>query len=93
MHVCGTPLRRIKNVLSPSYHVGSICLLDNFMGAQGMMPGVGDFFQMDVILNREHVHSNMEALPCNPDEVVMATAKLDVVANLGPDRDLCTAPL
>ena len=58
-----------------------------------MMCVVGDFYLMDVILNREHVCINMEALPCNPDEVVMATAKLDVVANLGPDRDLCTAPL
>ena len=50
-HICGTPLRWIKSALSPSYHVASIYLLDNIMGAQGMIPGVGDFFLMDVILN------------------------------------------
>ena len=84
MHVCGTPLCRIKSALSPS-HVASIRLLDNIMGAQRMMPGVGDFFLMDDILNRELVCSNMEAPPCNQDDIVMALAKLDV-ANLGPDR-------
>ena len=51
-----------------------------------MMCVVGDFYLMDVILNREHVCSNMEAPPCNPDDVVVASAKLEV-ANLGPDRD------
>ena len=57
-----------------------------------MMPGVGYFFLIDVILNRELVCSNMEAPPDNPDEVVMASAKSDV-ANPGPDRDFmyCTA--
>ncbi len=86
MHVCGTPLRWIKSALSTSYHVASVRLLGNIMGAQGMMRGVGDFFLTDVILNRELVCSNMEAPPDNPDEVVMASAKSDV-AYLGSDRD------
>jgi hypothetical protein len=93
MHVCGTPLRWIKSALSPSYHVASVCLQDNIMvGAQGMIPWVGDFFLMDAILNRKLVHSNMEDPLCNPDGVVMASAKSDV-ANPGPDRDFmyCTA--
>ena len=84
-HICGTPLRWIKSALSPSYHVTSVRSLDDIMGAQGMMPGVGDFFLMDVILNRELVRSDVEASR-NPDDVVMASAKLDV-ANLGPNRD------
>jgi hypothetical protein len=86
MHICGTPLCWIKSALSPSYHVANICSMDNTRGAQEMMPGVGDFFLMDVILNRELVRNNMETPPCNPDDVVMASAKLDVT-NLGPDRD------
>ena len=86
MHVCDTPLRWIKSALSPRYHVASVRLLDDIMGAQWMMCGVGAFLQMDVILNHELVRSNMEAPPCNPDDVVMALAKSDV-ANLGPDRD------
>jgi hypothetical protein len=88
MHICGTPLCWIKSALSPSYHVANICSMDNTRGAQEMMPGVGDFFLMDDILNRELVCSNMEAPPCNQDDIVMALAKLDV-ANLGPDR--CTS--
>jgi hypothetical protein len=86
MHVCGTPLCWMKSALSPSYDVASVRLLENIMGAQGMMPGVGDFFLMDAILNRKLVCSNVDAPPCNPDDVVMASAKSDV-ANLGPDRD------
>jgi hypothetical protein len=39
------------------------------MGAEGMMPGVGYFFLIDVILNRELVCSDMEAPPCNSDEL------------------------
>ncbi len=78
MHVCGTPLRWIKSALSPSYHIASVHLMDNIMGEQEMMPGVGDFFLMDVILNRALVCSYMEAPPCNPDDVATALAKLNV---------------
>jgi hypothetical protein len=52
--------------------------MDNIMGEQEMMPGVGDFFLMDVILNRALVCSYMEAPPCNPDDVATALAKLNV---------------
>ena len=70
MHACGTPLSWIKSALSPSYqHVASVRSLDNIMGAEGMMPGVGYFFLIDVILNRELVCSDMEAPPCNSDEL------------------------
>jgi hypothetical protein len=86
MHFCGTALCWIKSALSPSYDVASVRLLENIMGAQGMMPGVGDFFLMDAILYRKLVCSNVDAPACNPDDVVMASAKSDV-ANLGPDRD------
>ena len=84
--VCGTPLRWISEALPPEYDVSRVRSLDDIMGQQGMMAGNGDFFLMDVILNRELQRSAEDARPRDPDDVVMASAKWDG-ANLEPDSD------
>ena len=50
------------------------------------MAGNGDFFLMDVILNRELQRSAVDARLRDPDDVVMVSAKWDK-ANLEPDCD------
>ena len=84
-HLCGTPLRWISDALPDEYSVSPVLSLDDMMGGQGMMAGTGDFFLMDVILNRELVRS-VDAKPRHPDDVVMASAKWDK-ANLEPEFD------
>jgi hypothetical protein len=84
-HVCGTPLRWISRALPHEYDISPVRALDDIMGVQGLTPGTGDFFLMDVILNRELVRS-LDAKPRNPDDVVMASAKLDK-ANIEPEFD------
>ena len=85
-HVCGTPLHWISEESPPEYDVSRVRSLDDIMGQQGMMAGNGDFFLMDVILNRELQRSAGDARPCDSDNVVMASAKWDG-ANLEPDCD------
>jgi hypothetical protein len=84
-HVCGTPLRWISRALPREYDISPVRSLDDIMGVQGLTPGTGDFFLMDVILNRELVRS-LDAKPRNPDDVVMASAKWDP-ANIEPEFD------
>ena len=51
-----------------------------------MTAGNGDFFLMDVILNRELQRSTVDARLRDPDDVVMVSAKWDK-ANLEPECD------
>ena len=85
-HVCGTPLRWISEALPPEYDVSRVRSLDDMMGQPGIMAGSGDFFLMDVILNRELHRSAVDTRRRDPDDVVMASAKWDK-ANLEPDCD------
>jgi hypothetical protein len=85
-HVCATPLRWICQALPCEYSVSDVRSLDDIMGGQGMMAGSGDFFLMDVVLNRKLYRATVEADHGNPDDVVMASAKWDE-ANLEAESD------